>query len=676
MRRIFLYLIGFCLIVFVTYTIFVTNTAVQSDEWTYMKNAYLIDLKDNEFGNYAHSWLYSITEKCGPYWYNCVKAVNWIFVLAFAAALAYMARLYNKKWQTTAFVFVIGFTGPATAYSPYFMPESMAIAFTVWTLAICIALVKTQGRKTTYAILGGLSLAIALLSKPHALAMFAAIGLFSVFTIWNKENKQLKYNLWSLLAVAILTRSALGYLSGGLKALNPFGGYFSPFPVAASQINATQATSEPSIASQQDLLSALLAIITNVTPFMAIAAATLLFIRRKNLINVRNFSTILTSPIGLVFTATLTYVVMAAAFAARLELAGSEETQLRTLGRYWEFMLLLLPMSAIMLEQKKTEGSEFITNGRRVWPLIALLLPATIFVMYLAQRQALSDTQLFYYYGLPFLGLILAITVAAYLPSKNIPSNNLFLGVTGTMLLVIGLSSWTYTLQEKSQDISGRLAGQWMYSNIERPNGQPEGVVMIGSRISSFVTAFYAQQEEVTYVPVASYSPIDETKIPDGTKWVLATEETYFNGDYLNTFSLGNVTFYQLAEQNIKTPQAHFPKWLNISPKPNVTFWGGWVPGKAIKLSLSETTPKGEILIISLVANDELQSRKVRVTTSDGKIEGELEPDQTMTQIKLTKKNGTWANEVILIESLDQEFNVRESTKHSAIGLELVQIKE
>jgi hypothetical protein len=130
-----------------------------------------------EYPSYLYFWLYSFLPKSDLYFW--VKMANAIFVVATAIPAFEVSRKYLPRPQALLFAAFVSMM-PVASYARYALPESMYF-FGFWcTLAIVVTIFDRS--IFLAAILGGASLGLLALVKPHAIAIAIPLSLFLAMT--------------------------------------------------------------------------------------------------------------------------------------------------------------------------------------------------------------------------------------------------------------------------------------------------------------------------------------------------------------------------------------------------------------------------------------------------------------------------------------------------------------
>jgi hypothetical protein len=128
-----------------------------------------------EYPAYLYFWFYSFLPKTDLYFW--IKMTNAAFVAATAFPAFLVAKPYLPRYQAILFAAFVSMT-PVASYARYAMPESMYF-FGFWcTIAIVLSL---YGRSVFLAaMIGGVSLGLLSLVKPHAIAIAIPLSIFLV----------------------------------------------------------------------------------------------------------------------------------------------------------------------------------------------------------------------------------------------------------------------------------------------------------------------------------------------------------------------------------------------------------------------------------------------------------------------------------------------------------------
>ncbi|MEK9600040.1 MAG: glycosyltransferase family 39 protein, partial [Pontimonas sp.] len=148
------------------------------DEWVYTMSSRHRDFWDqapDSLGNHLFNLIYKSTWLCGEAFYQCGKILNLIFYVGFVAVLFLIALRFMSFWWALA-IALATLVSPLSVYVSMFLPEPLYVFLLAMTLLWVLEAVQKDSWMN-WALAGG-TLALAALTKPHALISLVAIGIF------------------------------------------------------------------------------------------------------------------------------------------------------------------------------------------------------------------------------------------------------------------------------------------------------------------------------------------------------------------------------------------------------------------------------------------------------------------------------------------------------------------
>ena len=641
-----------------------------------MTAAFFPELETRDFGNAAHSFLYSSANICGVQWYTCVKGINLFFELSYALVIVAGMQVLGRRWLVSLGVALAALAGPFVMFSANFMPEPLQ-AFLVASAFMGLLLVRT--RNWAFALLPGLVMGIALLAKPHGIAIVASTALVGIVFVLGKSaiQKRFGFVLLAFSVSAYVIRSLFGYLLSGVEGLNPFATYLTLDTVRSLFGFETTDTSSTNPAGTDremvsDLVSglgpAVISIVTNIAPGILVLSIILLVATRVTKLSLPE---ILVQPaflLGLLFFVPL--VLLSAAFGALLEIQGLEQTQFRTMTRYWEYTIPMLFVGASLIsrEQRTIDNEGLKLPSRREWFLGIAIAASSAYLVLIPRFQTLSDSSLARNYYLPLVGAICALAILLLVDRKLIVP--IHISSATTILIVGSISIFSFTdfqLKEKS----GYDAGARLSEHVSVYPGDADRVVFVGGRIENAVAAFTAQLPAAPRITKRFYDEINYSEIGSSPRFVVASPEVFVSGPYREKYRVGDSVFYEFGYPEALGGYDIERYGVTSSSRLAYTYWGAWIEGVSTKLTLPEDF-NGDTLQLMLILNQELDSRIVAISYDDVVAEGELEPDQIVTPVSLRKEDGSsWAGQDVTITYLGAtEEELRSTITGYGIGID------
>lgn len=633
--------------------VFSPYPGVMPDELTYMSSAFFPELDNRDYGNAAHSVLYGRAAICGAQWYSCVKGINLLFELLYALIIVVGMQVVGRRWLVSLGVGLASLAGPFLLFSGNFMPESMQ-AFLVAAAFVGFLLVRSKS--WPYALAPGLIMGFALLTKPHGIVIVASMALVGAFVLFGKSaiEKSLGYSLIAFAVSAFAVRSLFGFILSGIDGLNPFASYLSIdtlssiFGLGSTDTEgATSDTNQEVLAELSSGLGpALISALTNITPGILILSTILLAVSRVTRLKLGKILSQPTFLLSLLFFVPL--VLLSSAFGAYLELQGLEQTQFRTMTRYWEYAIpfLIVGASLVHSEVSTTVNDAGGKIARSVWILGLLIAASSAYLLLIPRFQTLSDSSLARHYYVPLVAGLLTF-VFAILVDRNL-ALPIHVSAATTILLVGSFSILSFTdfqLKEKS----GYDAGARLYEHLTVYPADDSRVVFVGGRIENAVAAFTAKLPTAPRSTQGFYEEISYSDFDPAPRFIVASPEVFVNGPYRERYRVGDSIFYEFGYPETLGGYDLEKYGVASSSALRYTYWGAWIDGASTTLTLPEDF-NGDTLQLMLIVNQELDSRLVTISYGGVVAEGELEPEQTVTPVTLRKEDGSsWAGEEVTI---------------------------
>jgi phosphoglycerol transferase len=184
-------------------------------------------MSDAPIPDYLFYWLFSATNACGPYFYQCGKVINVIALVAMAAVLFVIAR----KVSNTIFAWVVSIgliLSPVSIYASFFMPEILFFLAISILVLFMLRIDESSPLKTWFGL--GLGLGIAALTKPHALFFGAVIGAYAIYLSKTQNKLSIPKAVSRTAAAAIgsiVSKFTLGLVFAGTNGLTLFGSSYT-----------------------------------------------------------------------------------------------------------------------------------------------------------------------------------------------------------------------------------------------------------------------------------------------------------------------------------------------------------------------------------------------------------------------------------------------------------------
>lgn len=509
---------------------------ILGDEFLYSMNARKIGLwNDSEFGdfsNYLFNFVYSSTNLCGVNFYTCVKGLNAVFFFGVLTGIFFLLRKLTNTWVAGLFSLAVS-VSPVSVYVSMFLPEMMFFFGIIVILGLTLR--AAGSHRAVDWFFAGASIGVVSLVKPHAWLSLIAIFLFFLATATSNW-RGLKKFFWRLLAFfagAVTGRILVGLLVAGPKAVDFFGQYFSLellvdlFGMASngiiSQVTEADQSSNSAIEGVLAIFPAQLFIHVGTVLALCAPAIAILLARLLSMVQSRqaressleaNFSTLTAIWLGVM-------VVEIVAFTGWITGSGDDHTT-RVLLRYYEFLLILVPMAAL--------GAVW---ARRDW-------------MSVVWARWVGGTAVTYGMSVATLGLFSTLTIqiadapslAGFVVSRDVYNliPTIFFIAIVVFLVFPRFAKYPVLAVMSAAFVLTGLQAHDQYQNF-RGNAQPadmlglrlaelssvaaanETLIIGDSRFNATAAAFAADDPDIVYV-VATPGFISDEMIPDSVQLV------------------------------------------------------------------------------------------------------------------------------------------------------------
>lgn len=637
---------------------------ITPDEYTYMVSAFFGN-GELGFGNFLFSALFSSAESCGQYWYECAKTLNFVFDVLGAISIGVFVFYLSRDRVLATFAGSLYLTSIVSMYGFAFMPESMYRFFLISSI---LGLIALQNHSWRWHLLPGVLLGLAMSTKPHAFFVFVGLAvLWGLVLIFKKRFPSFPaVNVGVFLFTAIIVRLALGLLLVGPSSINVLARYAGSIPSVDRFFGS--AGSGDSGNPALDFSGALLAFLVSLLPAIVLLAAFAIVFYTST----RRTLGISDSSVVILLTVFGSLVLMTAGFMGLLELRGLEDGLSRTVTRYWEFMVLpLLLIFVLPLAKKykddlvdKSDWNVLKTAAIGVLCLIILLSGFGMLISLNPQNQA--DSSLLH--G----GVATFLLIAGSWPIVNLVmkrfGDRMTAIVAFSMLFALSVSTWAPFTSYMLQDKAGQMAGIHLTEHLKNYPEDRDRVAIFGEGSAVTTVAFMAKLQKYEGGATNFYSVLDEGDFEGDPRWVIASKENFFAGDYLSSRKVGDMVIYERQFPVLVEP-IDFQKYDVKSDGTFLnTYWGGWVADSSFSFVVPSGM-KGTELDLRLLVNEELQDRRVLIEFDDRSVEGELEINQALTPVVLSRQDGeTWEGVRVTVTYLGDEEDVLNSGKQLGLG--------
>lgn len=330
------------------------NPVILGDEYIYSMNARKVGLWDppvaGDFSNYLFNLAYGSTNLCGQDFYSCAKILNIVFFLAFVFTLFLIALRFLPFGISYLFL-IVSSLSPLSVYTSMFLPESMYFFFI--GLVLVSVLRALQNFSWINWLYAGVTLGVTSLVKPHAWLTAVGIAVTLIVVGVTKSGVGLKTTGVSFVAFSVgagIARVVLGLLIAGPKALGFFGQYLG-ISTLQTVIQGTSVENADSVTSltPMDGIAALFLpqLAIHATVVFALVGFSMIGLVSVLLDLVKTKSATPTSLFGLFAFIWLVSMVLQIVIFTGWVTGGGDDHTTRVLLRYYEFLLLVVPLAAL-----------------------------------------------------------------------------------------------------------------------------------------------------------------------------------------------------------------------------------------------------------------------------------------------------------------------------------------
>jgi phosphoglycerol transferase len=466
---------------------------IMQDEYIYSSQARNLPFSEHRFANYLFSWVMGGTKFCGAEFYGCVKGINSaVFLIGVFFTLLIASRYLSFYWAV--FVASVTALSPLAIQVSFFMPETMY--FTVMTISIWLALKVSDNSFWWLWGAVGVSLGLAALVKPHAIFLVPAFVVFAFLIDFRKHNSNWLRAISSGAAVAIgflVAKLGLGFAFAGERGLRFFGGYGSPVDRisavvdgGASEGNGSNSVIEiffSVLASHLAGHIAVLALLAGIPILLALRVSFRILKTREKIGEASGF-------LLLVSLVTLSMLTLVPTFEAYVS-AGGDDHSLRLILRYYEFLIPIFLVAAMLLPR-------FVEPGKLVRYVQAILV-SVLSLVFTVAYPALIDTKFadssflpgFEGNPIPFLVSGVVVSVASIYWAINPDKGALVLSRVAlpSILIISMLLSQNLLVTTSSQPAYFDFAGKQAREILKDVPG--EDIAVIGQKRTEVFTVMF-----------------------------------------------------------------------------------------------------------------------------------------------------------------------------------------
>jgi len=484
--------------------------AILGDEWVYSTNARHAPPGEPVIGatsNSIYNFVFSVTNLCGPEFYQCTKALNSLFFAVFVLMVFLVSLRFLPFWYSTALSLAAGVSS-LSVYVSLFLPESMfyaTIGVFIWLVVIGI-----EDWKPATWTLAGVTLGIASLVKPHAWFGLGALVIFGlVYIAFNIRDWRKILSLGLLVVVsAVIARITLALSLGSNDLLRIFGQYFDAGNIEEIVGGGGEDQAANPMASLLDffpgmLLNQLGVVLSLV--ILPLMAAVSFFIRR----GVRDLHGREANFLMLVLV-WLGFMVIAVALFQSYVTAQGDDHALRVVLRYYEYLIPFLWIAALMGAKALSE------SGSSAWVRWTLVVTSGVILnwvfidFYSTVQIQIADA--------PSVAGLIGSQLSTSLMWTIVPLVLLTFGVFPRFFAAAALASSVlisgalgqgtfeqYRIARGEQSAADRAGLYWAQSDFQDMTSE---MVVIGqSRFDATLAAFWVDEGDIDFeiVPPGTY---------------------------------------------------------------------------------------------------------------------------------------------------------------------------
>jgi len=534
------------------------NPAILGDEYLYSINARHAAPWDpspaGDFSNYLFNLVYSSTNICGEAFYTCGKILNLIFFVGFLIVVFIIAVRFLNYWVALAFTVAAGLS-PLSVYTSMFLPESMYF-FMISLVFLAVLKAAESYAWKDWALVGAL-IGVASLVKPHAWLSAIAIGIFLVvlgLTQAKHRFKPLFKAVGAISAGAILGRIVIGFIVAGPRALDFFGIYLNT-DIIGQVAEGVPAQPDETVgivgSSPMNGMIALFGTQLNVHVLTLAALVGIAFIGllvgTGELIRTRQPSPVTVLSLFMVIWL-MSMTIEIVMFTGWITGGGDDHTG-RVLSRYYDFLFVLVPLAGLAALSSKFAAETKIWIRLPLAGLMLLLLTPAFTGFFATLEIQIADApnlaglvvNLDVFNAVALIGF-LGLIVFAFQPK--------FTPWVFVLLLPASMVATGYTIQGEYDRIRGYenaqdLAGKYLNQNLTAAEIDATWIIAT-SRFEATNVAIWADSPTIKFDLYAPGGVLDESLIPEGSQYILATGNLSYAGEAAETITGDGYILYKL----------------------------------------------------------------------------------------------------------------------------------
>jgi phosphoglycerol transferase len=436
-----------------------------------------------------------------------------------------------------------------------FLPESM---YFFMISLVFLAVLKASDSYTwkDWALVGVL-IGVTSLVKPHAWLSASAIGIFLVVLGITQAKHRFKPLLKAVGAIsvgAILGRIVIGFIVAGPRALDFFGVYLNTRIIGqVAEGVSTQAAESTEIVGSSPMNGMIALFGTQLTVHVLTLTALIgiafigLVVGMVELIKTRKPSPVtLLSLFMFIWLVSMTIEIIM--FTGWITGGGDDHTG-RVLSRYYDFLFVFVPLAGLAaLSSKFAAETSILIRIPLAGLMLALLTPAFTGFFGSLEIQIADAPNLA---GLVVnLGVFNAVAMIGFLGLLVFAFQPKFTPWVFVLLLPASMVGTGYAIQGEYDRIRGYenaqdIAGKYLKQNLTEDAIDATWIIAT-SRFEATNVAIWADSATVKWDLFAPGGVLDESLVPEGSQYILATGDLSYAGEATETITGDGYILYKL----------------------------------------------------------------------------------------------------------------------------------
>ena len=587
--------------------IFTQNPFVMQDELVYRLSSLRGLDGGSSYGDYLPSLLLGLSSNCGSEFYGCVKGINVLFVLLVSLGTIALLRLSQAASLREQQLFLLAMA-PVLLYASLFTPDAIYLSLGLSALVLTAALVTRQSTTLVAGLV--VVLALALLTKPHALLLVAilALGSFALGISTWRFKRALAVSS-AILLIPLALRLSLGWLVWGGQAINLLGEVYSNY--LTTRLTAISSyLPEVLVAVGRDFN--LIAADSNQTKSLAAEASSQLLLYLALLVALltpalvalvakwkRPSGDSLSSSLLAVSSIVLIgFVPLTVAFGSFITLNGDPHSN-RVLVRYFEFAILAIYLAVITLP---TGGA--IRTIKKALPLLMTFGVGVASILFVEGKIDVQPFDAVLSAGFTgnsigrwvMVSLALTVLVLTWVSPKNINRVSL-----AALLLLPALAVVTLMSGGRAELANFEIEARSQAASLASVDGLIVGGV---NKTSAQLASFWLGNKNSRVVATSGTVFLSQEKLQDLGAVLYMNDEVALSGNFQSTSFRTEPRVVELSERLIQPLIVPGGIVTEISGVVATSSLGNWGGSSGMEVRLSRPWLEGEQLEISILTLD------------------------------------------------------------------------